>query len=71
MSVLREVIVQEDENGDFQLPTGQVLSATVETKDVRVPGDKLGRTRPVRVASAWIVFENEPEDNTEPDELNA
>lgn len=57
MSVLREITVKEDENGDFHLPEGQVLSATVTTKDIRT-----GQyTRPTRVASVWIVFENDPE----------
>lgn len=61
MSVLREIQVEADENGDFNLPTGQVLSATVETKDVKYDTPKGFRTRPVRIASVWIVFDNEPE----------
>lgn len=58
MSVLREIEIREDENGEFPIPDDvvQVLSAIVTIRDAK-DFNGSGYTRPVRFAKVVVVID--------------
>ena len=56
MQVLRKLVLEENSQGEFPLPSGQVVSCEISTKDVPVPNSKYTERR--QVATVWIVQEH-------------